>query len=392
MTRTRLAIVSSHPIQYNAPLFQELARNSPLEIRLFYCWEGPGGTIDREFGRQVIWDIPLLDGYDWEIVPNVSADPGTHHFNGLNNPEMVDRISRWQPDAVLVYGWAWRTNLRVLRHFHGQTPILFRGDSTLASVRGPRLKRWLRRPVLRWVYSHVDIALTPGTRNSEYLRHMGLPMDRISHMPHSIDTERFGTTSGAVPNLRNHERAQLGIGEHDPVFLYAGKFVSHKRVDTLIDAFRKVANAVPGAHLVLAGDGAGKTALDAQARDLSNVHFPGFRNQSAMPGLYQMADVFVLPSSSETWGLSVNEALTAGCMAIASDQVGCAPDLLADTTYGRIFPCGDVDTLARIMISIAEDPAALYLNGRQAAKASSNWSTYAASTALQSAIAKLVLH
>ncbi len=392
MNRTRLAIVGSHPIQYNAPLFQELARQPDIDIRVFYCWEGPGGTVDHEFGRQVVWDIPLLDGYDWEIVPNIASDPGTHHFNGLNNPAMIDRINLWRPDAILVYGWAWRTNLRVMRHFHGRTPILFRGDSTLASARGPRLKRWLRRPVLKWVYSHVDMALTPGRHNSDYLQRMGLPLNRISPMPHSIDTQRFGTVSGSLTDAREQERARLGIGGNDPVFLFAGKFVAHKRVDTLIDAFRKVVSAIPQAHLVLAGDGAEKPALSARANGVPNVHFPGFRNQSGMPGLYRMADVFVLPSSSETWGLSVNEALSAGCVAIASDQVGCGPDLLAGTAYGRIFPCGDADALARIMISIVRDPVRLGLNGRLAARASVNWSTIAASDALQDAMAKLALH
>ena len=68
---TRLAIVSTHPIQYNAPAFRSLASNPDLEVHVFYEWEGPG-TLDPEFGQAVKWDVPLLDGYDHTFVPNAA--------------------------------------------------------------------------------------------------------------------------------------------------------------------------------------------------------------------------------------------------------------------------------------------------------------------------------
>jgi len=102
------------------------------------------------------------------------------------------------------------------------------------------------------------------------------------------------------------------------------------------------------------GDGPDEPALREQASGLSFVHFAGFRNQSEMPETYRMADVYVLPSVRDTWGLGLNEALTAGCVAIASDRVGAAPDLLQDKPYGRIFACGDAMALCATMQELAE--------------------------------------
>ncbi len=81
--KTRLAIVSTHPIQYNVPVFQALAADKRLELRVLYGWCGASQIADPGFGQPIQWDIPLLEGYDFELVPNVAPDPGSHHFRGI---------------------------------------------------------------------------------------------------------------------------------------------------------------------------------------------------------------------------------------------------------------------------------------------------------------------
>ena len=147
----RLAILSTHPIQYYAPLFRAL-HDGPLDIHVFYGWEGMARSeaTDHGFGVKVQWDIPLLDGYPHTFLENRSKVPGTHHFNGIDSSEVIEQIEKWRPDALLVFGWNYRSHLRALRHFHGRIPILFRGDSTLLDeVPGP--KTWLRRIILKWI-------------------------------------------------------------------------------------------------------------------------------------------------------------------------------------------------------------------------------------------------
>jgi len=250
---TRLAIVSTHPIQYNAPAFRSLASNPDLEVHVFYEWEGPG-TLDPEFGQAVKWDVPLLDGYDHTFVPNAARDPGSHRFRGIDNPSLVAEIQKWQPDVLLVYGWAYVSHLRVLSAFHGKIPILFRGDSTRvdSGVRGAA-----RRMLLGWVYRHVDVALYAGTLNREYFLAHGMRDDQLVWAPHSVDNDRFSAEGGRREAEAKEWRARLGISDDDVVFLLPAKLIPIKDPATLLAAFISVRRSKEGrpAHLIFAGDG-----------------------------------------------------------------------------------------------------------------------------------------
>lgn len=353
----RLAVVATHPIQYYAPLFRLLAERPRADLQVFYCWEGAArsGAHDPGFARAVRWDVPLLDGYASTFVPNVAADPGTHHFRGLDNPELVDRVLAWGPDVVLVFGWAWKSHLQVLRGFHGRVPVLFRGDSTLLDER-PGVRRRMRRGWLRWVYRHVDVALYTGIRNRAYFRAHGLDGDRLRWAPHTVENERFADPDGVHGAEAREWRVRLGIGEGETAFLFAGKLEPKKAPEILLEAF--LATDRPGAHLVLVGSGPMEESLKARAEGRPRVHFLGFRNQSRMPAVYRIGDVLVLPSRGpgETWGLAVNEAMASGRPAIVSDRVGCAPDLVADGSVGRVVPAGRVAPLASSMTELAAAP------------------------------------
>ena len=167
----RLAIVTTHPIQYNAPLFELLSQRKKITIKVFYTW---GETViekkyDPGFGKVIEWDIPLLDGYDYEFAENIANDKGSHHFKGIDNPHIIEAIEQFKPDAVLVYGWSFKSHLKIMRHFKNKVPVLFRGDSTLLDERG-LLSSLKRNLFLRWVYRHVDVALYVGKNNFDYFR------------------------------------------------------------------------------------------------------------------------------------------------------------------------------------------------------------------------------
>src|SRR3569833_450708 len=109
----KLAIISSHPIQYYAPVFSLQCRRGLINIKVFYSLgENAAGRPDPGFAKHISWDIPLLKGYDFEWLENVSAAPGAHHFKGINTPYGVNQIEKYQPDAVLVFGWAYESHLQ----------------------------------------------------------------------------------------------------------------------------------------------------------------------------------------------------------------------------------------------------------------------------------------
>ena len=389
---TRLAILTSHPIQYNAPSFGMLARDPELEVRVYYEWEGPGLTLDREFGRRVAWDTPLLAGYNHVFVPNVSSDPGSHRFRGIDNPSVVKEVSGWKPDVLLIYGWAFVSHVRVLRALHGKVPILFRGDSTLVDERGSA-RTMARRSLLRWIYRHIDVALYTGTLNHAYYRAHGVAEDRLVWAPHAVDVERFSSAAAAGELEARAWRRRLGIADEDTVFLFSGKLVPRKDPATLLDAFIDVRSSRPtvGAHLVFVGDGRLSNSLKARAAGRSDVHFLGFQNQTIMPTVYRMGDVLVLPSVyGETWGLAVNEAMACARPAIVSDRVGCGADLVRSGRTGLLFESGSSRSLGTAMSALLGERGKTAAMGREALAMIDSWSI-PAYTAVVSRVAKTVV-
>jgi hypothetical protein len=94
----KLAIITTHPIQYNAPLFSLLNKRGKIRIKVFYTWGHAvlENKFDPGFGKNISWDIPLLEGYDHVFEKNISPDPGSHHYKGIDNPELTGHIKEWK--------------------------------------------------------------------------------------------------------------------------------------------------------------------------------------------------------------------------------------------------------------------------------------------------------
>src|SRR6202012_1368462 len=149
-------------------------------------------------------------------------------------PDLVKEIGGWAPDAILVFGWNFNSHLKCLRHFHGKTRILFRGDSTLLGEK-PGMKKLARRLFLKWVYRHVDYALYVGTHNKNYFLRHGIPEERLLFAPHAVDTDRFAGPDDAYPAEANAWRSELGIKQDDFVMLFAGKLEPTKNPFFILD-------------------------------------------------------------------------------------------------------------------------------------------------------------
>ena len=366
----KLAIITSHPIQYNAPLFRLLTERGRVQVKVFYTWgqtkEGP--VYDPDFGQAFQWDIPLLEGYEYQFIENLSKNPGAGHFGGIVNKDLIPAVEAWQPDAVLLYGWSFKSHLQVLRHFKGKINLLFRGDSTLLDEQeGFSIKKLARRIFLRWVYRHVNICLYTGTANKAYYQKHGLKETQLLFAPHAVDNERFAKDDASRHAAAQAWRRQLGIGANELVFLFAGKFEPKKDPLLLVQAFQALNQ--PGTRLVLVGQGVLAQQLQAMAAGHNQIILLPFQNQQSMPLLYRLADVYVLPSRGpgETWGLAVNEAMVCGRPVLVSSQCGCAADLITPDT-GWLFQAGSVEDLCRQMQAVLAQQGHLSAKG-QAARA-----------------------
>ena len=342
--------------------------------------------LDRGFRTRFGWDIPVTEGYGFEAVPNVASDPGTHHFFGLRNPTLVERVAGWRPDVALVHGWAWLSHLEALRALARRgIPTLFRGDSHLLDDAGPRLRWPLKRVCLGHVFSWPAGFLVVGSANRAYYQAFGVAPERLYPCPHSIEVERFAGPAAALEGEAARWRSELGIPPDATVLLYAGKFEPRKRP---VELMRLVARRHrPDVVLVMVGGGELQAAIDATAAaDPARFRVLPFQNQSRMPLVYRLGDLFVLPSASgESWGLAVNEAMACGRPVLVSDRVGCAGDVV-DPSCGRIFRWNDLPALEGAIDDLAADRGRLAAMGRAAAQRAPAFDTAAAERGLVAAI------
>jgi glycosyltransferase involved in cell wall biosynthesis len=314
-----------------------------LAIKVFFTWHaGTQPVADIGFLEPIAWDIPLTEGYEYELVPNVSAEPGTHAFLGLRNPALLERVMAWRPDVVHVSGWAWLSHLQVLQALH--------------RLGGPRW--WLKRALLRRVYSWPSGFLVVGAASRAYYERFGVEPARLHRCPHSIDVRRFAEPAAILEQEAARWRGELGISPGQTVLLYAGKFEPKKRPVELMRAVARL--RALGVVLVLVGAGELRGEVEAiAAGDPSRFRVLPFQNQSRMPIVYRLGDVFVLPSGyGESWGLAVNEALACGRPVVVSDRVGCAADVV-DPSCGRIFACNDWAGLEKAVDELAGNRAKL---------------------------------
>lgn len=346
----KLAIITSHPIQYNAPLFRVLTERKKIELKVFYTWGQTkyGLVYDPDFKKEFKWDIPLLDGYEHEFVENISKTPGAGNFSGIDNRDLTERIERYNPDALLIYGWSFKSHLRVLRHFKRRKKIIFRGDSTLLDE--PErfsFKKTARRTFLRWVYRHIDLALYTGDANKQYFLTHGVSADQLHFAAHAVENERFFDVDGSYEKKAKEWRKELEIPEEAIIFLFAGKLEVKKDPALLIEAFKTIEN--PAIRLFIVGNGQLEKELKQQAIHDTRILFIDFQNQKRMPVVYRLGNVFVLPSKGpgETWGLSVNEAMACERPVIVSNKCGSAADLVHDN--GFVFRATDQKELEKAM-------------------------------------------
>ena len=359
--RFRLAVVISHPIQYFAPLYRRLAQQPDIDLTVYFCGrQGLESYEDAGFGMPVQWDIPLLEGYDYEFLPNLRRREQIGGFFSLVNPGLVSELRRNRYDALLASGHVYFSYvLGILAAKLTGIPVFMRCETHLL-LRRSSLKAALRRPVMTFFYRVLcDRCLPIGTRNREFYLAHGVRHDRLFDVPYVVDNDYFVQAIAPFKACQHETRLGLGLPVDKPLILYLSKLTPRKRPHDLLAAFRLLRERGIEAALVFVGAGESEASLRAYADEhrIADVCFAGFRNQSELPKYYASADVFVLPSEDEPWGLVINEAMCAGLPIVASEEIGAVPDLVKHGYNGLTYGAGDVEQLAAHLVSLASNKA-----------------------------------
>jgi glycosyltransferase involved in cell wall biosynthesis len=366
--RKRLAILTTHQIQYHVPWFRGLSVRPELDLEVIYCHSVTSAEqASAGFGVEFNWDISLSEDYRHRFLQNVARKPGLSGFWGLDTPEIHDLIRDGHYDAVLINGWHYKSAWQAIRAcWHNHTPVMVRSDSHLHTTRG-FAKRAAKRPVYSWFIPRLNACLAVGTWSRNYFKHYGAKDEQLFVVPHAIDDQRFRNSAVRLRSNRTELRNEFGLPSDAIVFLFAGKFVETKRPLTFVDAIGQAAKQNARVAGLMAGDGPLRQACEDFAREHNvPVRFPGFLNQSEIIRAYVAADALVIPSENETWGLVVNESMTCGLPALVSDQVGCGPDLVSSGETGDVFLFGDAVDLAAKILHYSQQPRLLAEMGRKA--------------------------
>lgn len=371
-----LAILTTHPIQYQTPIWRALAAHGAVPFTVYYMSDqGLKPRLDHGFGRDLAWDIELLVGYPHEFLA-VETGADQRSFGWLRLKPGFGRMLKDRGVRVLwVQGWqvmAYWQAIRAARR--AGIAVWIRGETNLRSNAGG-LPRWLKWTILKRLLNRVDRFLTVGVANRQFYLRLGYREAQMFPAPYCVENRRFSDQAASAQTLRNQIRSDWGLPEDAFCFLFVGKFVPKKRPFDLIEGVRRLQLTMSRRtlHILWAGTGELGTSLraastvrhDADADlpvevvggDKPAGSFAGFLNQSEIARAYVAADALVLPSDAkETWGLVVNEAMAAGLPCVVSAACGCAEDLVQPLRPDLCFPVGDIDGLVRALAAVVADP------------------------------------
>lgn len=393
----RLGYLVSHPIQYQAPLLRRIAREPGIDLHVLFGSDFSLRTYrDEGFGAEVAWDVPLLEGYSSEFLP-VLRDRRTTSIASPMNLGIFDRLrgSAASPgiDVLWVHGYS------TVNALHGMMaaraldiPVLLRAESWLRDRPRSDAKLMAKQAFFRGLRRLVDAVLPIGTLNAAYWdAYLGEDVPQFL-MPYAVDNTFFRSRSEAAGSGREALQRELNLTQGRQVILFASKLQTRKRCADLLKAYgclcasRRDSHFAPP-YLLIVGDGEERENLERASTGMEGVRFCGFRNQSELPRFFDLADVFVLPSQHEPWGLIVNEVMNAGRAVILSDDVGCQPDLITDGVEGCVFPVGNVDCLTAALHRVLDEPGRAATMGDHGRHRIASWSFEQDVQALHAALA-----
>jgi len=353
MTKRKVAIFTSHPIQYQAPWFADLAKDPDLDVDVVFSYVPDPASQGVGFGRPLSWDLPLRDGYRSEVLVPFAKPEGSP-TRLVGNIGAV--LRREKPDVAVILGWHHPSLVQamVACRIRG-IPVVLRGESNDKRAR----PRWVSA-IHRLYVGQARAFLAIGDANAAFYREAGVPEDRIAMGRYCVDNGKFLREAETLRPQRDDIRSAWGIGPTSFCAAFVGKLEPKKRVMDVLQALAHARAAGSDVHGLIVGSGVDLDAARAfaQAQGLA-VTFAGFLNQSEISRAYVAADALVLPSDTgETWGLVCNEAMACGTPAIVSEQVGCAGDLVVDDLTGAVVPFAAPERIADVLSRWSRDPSA----------------------------------
>lgn len=356
MSEVSVVIVMSHPIQHFCPQFESWSAQAGIKLFVVFGSDaGVKGYIDRGFGRKVNWETIRLN-FPHEFLSDADAE-GEKQL--AQAKRLTARLAQINPDVVLVYGYAQRLQRAARRWARRARKRVWMVCDSENRQRRSWPKRVLKQAILRPVFSGVDLFLTVGDANEEYLRAHGVPDTKLVRTGFPIDVAGFEALDATRMEVRRQVREKFGVPADATVFLMVGKLVTWKRQIDLLQSLKECNRITDSIHVVLVGSGPCAEELNRYVREkeLRHAHLIGFVSPRELPNIYCAADVYVHCAEREPHSLAVSEAIYAGLPVIISDRCGSygPTDEVQPGVNSVVYTCGNVRSLIRTMVGLTRD-------------------------------------
>ena len=326
------------PTPYILGLIRCISASSP------FCTEV--GFTAENLSQQ--WNLPL-SGADAFVLPKGALAASLAVSRRLlSGRYCLLHLAGWGGAALkMALLWSW-----VLR-----IPAVLESDTPL-TAHTSLWKRVVKRAVYPLMFGIPRRFLPGGSLQRDYLKHYGVPEDRISIAGMTVDVAAILKQSGELAKLGSRAgfRSRCGIVDGHAVFIFVGRLEPHKGIADLLRAFSMLSASRSDTNLLIAGEGSERPSVEAAAKSNPAIKYLGRLVGQEVIEAMDSADVAVLPSTFEPWGLVVNEAMAAGLTVIASDRVGCRADLVRHEQTGLVFAAGSAERLRDAMEYLADNP------------------------------------
>lgn len=339
----RLVILTEIISPYRIPLFNCLAQERRLDLHVIFLSENDPGLRQWKVYREEI-------RFSHEVLPSLRRRIGG--FNLLLNGKVIHALRQASPQVILCGGYNYIASWQSLMWAHAQNlPFLLWSESNQYDIRGGHpLVEMLKMEFLRYCTGFV----VPGRAAHEYLLAHKIRTDRIFVAPNAVDNDLFSSLAQEARQNSVAKRRELDLP--DRYILFVGRMVREKGVFELLRAYASLGETLRRQMgLVFVGDGPCRLELQKEASDISSgtIKFSGFAQREHLAAYYALAEMFVLPTYTDTWGLVVNEAMACGLPVIVSRVAGCASDLIQEGCNGLLVEPKDVTSLRSAISSLA---------------------------------------
>lgn len=258
---------------------------------------------------------------------------------------------RFRPDVLCLTGYYDPAQLALLAYARLKgVPVVMQMESTALDNERSWAKEQIKRLIMRQCWGFFCF----GTPQASYLMQLGVPASRILLRKSAVDNRALLTAYEQAAARRTERQRELGLHRHN--FIFVGRLIEPKNLPMLLSCFADALAQTGGQAdwgLILLGNGPVESQLARQTRKLAlddRVFFQPATHWYRVPDWLALADVLVLPSTSEPWGLVVNEAMVCGLPVLVSDRCGCADDLVRDGQNGFLFdPAQPAQLTARML-------------------------------------------